>query len=179
MKRLMWLLILAFPGSVGAQKYISETSAVTFFSKATIEDIAARNEKAMAMLDAGTGDVACSIPVKDFVFEKSLMQEHFNEKYMETEKYPKASFQGKVKGFVLSSAGPQSVTAVGKLTVHGVTRDVEVPGTLEVKGDRIVLQAKFMITLEDYNVKRPQVLWKNIAEAVEVMLDFTLKPHEK
>jgi polyisoprenoid-binding protein YceI len=164
---------------VAAQKFISETSSVTFFSKASIEDIAARNEKSMAMFDAGSGDIAVSIPAKDFVFDKSLMQEHFNEKYMETEKYPKATFQGKVKGYAAGATGPQPVRAVGKLAIHGVTRDVDVPGTLEVKGDRIVLHAKFMVTLEDYNVKRPQVLWKNIAEAVEVTLDFTLKPHEK
>lgn len=179
MKRIAWLLITLMPGLVAAQKYISETSMVTFYSKATIEDIAARNEKSLAMYEAGSGDIAVSIPVKDFVFEKSLMQEHFNEKYMETEKYPKATFQGKVKGFATDATGSQPVRAAGKLTIHGVTRDVDVPGTLEVKGDRIVLNAKFMVTLEEYNVKRPQVLWKNIAEAVEVTLDFTLKPHEK
>lgn len=179
MKKLAWLLITLMPGWAAAQKFISETSNVTFYSKATIEDIAARNEKSMAMYDAGTGDIAVSIPVKDFVFEKSLMQEHFNEKYMETEKYPKATFQGKVKGNAAGATGPQQVRAAGKLSIHGVTRDVDVPGTLEVKGDRIVLNARFMVTLEDYNVKRPQVLWKNIAEAVEVTLDFTLKPHEK
>lgn len=179
MKKLFWLLITVLPGSVSAQKFISETSTVTFFSKATIEDIAARNEKSMALLDVGTGDIACSIPVKDFTFEKSLMQEHFNEKYMETEKYPKASFQGKVSGFVAATPGPQAVHAVGKLTIHGVARDVDVTGTLETKGDRILLRAKFMVTLEDYDIKRPQVLWKNIAEAVEVTLDFTLKPYAK
>lgn len=179
MRKLIWLLVAVLPGSAVAQKFISEKSTVTFYSKATIEDIAARNEKSLAMLDAGTGDVACSIPIKDFIFEKSLMQEHFNEKYMESEKYPKASFQGKVNGFAKGSAGPQAVNAVGKLTLHGVTRDVDVPGTLEMKGDRILLNAKFMVTLDDYGVKRPQVLWKNIAEAVEVTLDFTLKPYEK
>jgi polyisoprenoid-binding protein YceI len=162
-----------------AQKYISESSSVQFFSKATIEDIAAKNEKAVGMFDGGSLDVAFSVPVKEFVFEKSLMQEHFNEKYMETEKYPKATFQGKITGFTAGSGGVQAVRAQGKLTLHGVTREVDIPGTLEAKGDRIVLSAKFMVTLEDYQVKRPQVLWKNIAEAVEVSVDFTLKPYEK
>lgn len=179
MMKYVCLLIAVWPGSLAAQKFISETSSVTFFSKATIEDISAKNEKAMAMLDTGTGDIACSIPVKEFTFEKSLMQEHFNEKYMETEKFPKASFQGKVSGFTAGATGSQPVRAAGKLTLHGVTRDVDVPGTLEVRGDRIVIHAQFIVTLEEYNVKRPQVLWKNIAEAVEVTLDFTLKPYEK
>ncbi|MBL7851234.1 MAG: YceI family protein [Cyclobacteriaceae bacterium] len=173
------MLIALAPGPLTAQKFISETSRVTFFSKATIEDIAAVNEKSIALFDAGSGDIAFSVPVKEFTFEKSLMREHFNEKYMETEKYPKATFQGKVTGYSLSATGPQPARAAGKLTVHGVTRDVEVAGTLEVKGDRLLLAAKFMVTLEDYKVKRPQVLWKNIAEAVEVTVDFTFKPNEK
>jgi len=179
MKKIAWLMLILLPWPVAAQKFISETSRVTFFSKATIEDIAASNDKSMALFDSGTGDIAFSVPVKDFVFEKSLMQEHFNEKYMETEKFPKASFQGKVTGFAATATGAQPVRAAGKLTLHGVTREVDLPGTLEVKGDRIALAAKFMITLEDYNVKRPQVLWSNIAEAVEITLDFTLKPYEK
>ena len=179
MKKIIWFLITLMPGLVVAQKFISETSSVSFYSKATIEDIAARNEKSMSMYDAGTGDIAFSVPVKDFVFEKSLMQEHFNEKYMETEKYPKATFQGNIKGYAAGVAGPQPVRAAGKLTLHGVTRDVDVPGTLEMKNDRILLNAKFVVRLDDYKVKRPQVLWKNIAEAVEVTLDFTLKPYEK
>jgi polyisoprenoid-binding protein YceI len=119
------------------------------------------------------------VPVKDFVFKKSLMQEHFNEKYMETDKFPKASFQGRVAGVTAEGSGPQSGRALGKLTIHGVTRDVDVPGTFEKRGDRIFISAKFMVTLEDYDVKRPQVLWKNIAESVEVTVDFILRPYEK
>ncbi len=174
----LWLCLLPLSPTL-AQKYISESSSILFFSKATIEDIAAKNEKAVGMLDVASLDVAFSVPVKEFVFEKSLMQEHFNEKYMETEKYPKATFQGKITGFAAGSGGAQTVRAQGKLTLHGVTREVDIPGTLETKGDRIVLSAKFIVTLEDYQVKRPQVLWKNIAETVEVTVDFTLKPHEK
>jgi hypothetical protein len=179
MRKLAWLLITLMPGLVAAQKFISESSSVTFYSKATIEDIAARNEKSMAMFDAGSGEIAVSIPVKDFVFDKSLMQEHFNEKYMETEKFPKATFLGSVKGYTAGTTGSQPVRAIGKLTIHGVTQEVDVPGTLEAKSDRILLNAKFIVKLDDYKVKRPQVLWKNIAEAVEVTLNFTLKPHEK
>ena len=179
MSRIALCLFLLSPVAGMTQKFISEKSTIMFFSKATIEDIAAKNEKSMAMLDMTSGEVAFSVPVKEFVFEKSLMQEHFNEKYMETEKYPKATFQGKLVGLTAGASGTQAVRAQGKLTLHGVTRDVDVPGTLEVKDDRVTMNAKFVVTLEDYNVKRPQVLWKNIAESVEVTVDFTLKPYEK
>lgn len=96
-----------------AQKFISEKSKVTFFSKATIEDIAAHNEKSMGLFDPTTGDAAFSIPIVEFQFEKSLMKEHFNEKYMETEKYPKGTFQGKITGYTVGSTGAQTARAKG------------------------------------------------------------------
>ncbi len=179
MKSFNLFLVLVLPLCVQAQKYISEKSTVTFFSKATIEDIAARNEKAMGMLDLSSGDIAFSVPIKDFIFEKALMQEHFNEKYMESDKYPKGSFQGKLTGYSADAAGAQPARAQGKMSIHGVTKDIDISGTFEKKDDRYVLAAKFIITLEDYKVKRPQILWSNIAESVEVTIEFTLKPYEK
>ncbi len=178
MKIIFICLCLWVPVVAQAQKYISEKSSITFFSKATVEDIAAKNEKSMAMLDAGTGDIAFSVPIAEFQFEKSLMKEHFNEKYLESEKFPKATFQGKLTGFSLSATGPQATQAKGQLNIHGVARDADITGTSEVRDGRIVLAAKFIVRLEDHNVKIPQLLWKNIAESVEVTIDFTLKPHE-
>lgn len=173
------LALLSTASFTQGQKFISEKSTVTFFSKATIEDIAAHNEKAMALFDPASGDVAFSVPIIEFQFEKSLMKEHFNEKYMETEKYPKGSFQGKITGYASGTTGPQQARATGKLTIHGVTKDIDVPGTIEWKGDRILLAAKFPVKLEDYKIKIPQLLFQNIAESVEVSIDFTLMPYEK
>src|SRR5689334_2689214 len=112
-----------------AQKYGVEKSFVSFYSHATIEDITAENKKSSAIFNAATGDIVFSIPIADFKFAKSLMQEHFNEKYMETEKFPKATFQGKVSGFDAAATGLQNAKATGKLAIHGVTKDVEIPGT--------------------------------------------------
>ncbi|MBL7865208.1 MAG: YceI family protein [Cyclobacteriaceae bacterium] len=178
MKFILFGCLLIVSSHASGQKYISEKSSVTFFSKASIEDISARNEKSMCLLDTGTGDIAFSIPIKEFLFEKSLMQEHFNEKYMESDKFPKSTFQGKLTGFSMTGTGSQPVVANGKLTIHGVTRDVEVTGTF-VMDQQIIMAAKFVVKLEDYQVKIPQLLWKNIAESVEVSVDFTLKPYEK
>ncbi len=173
------LVLLLIAGATQAQKFISEKSSVTFFSKATIEDIAAHNEKSMGLFDPTTGDAAFSIPIVEFQFERSLMKEHFNEKYMETEKYPKGTFQGKITGYTAGGAGAQKAQANGQLTLHGVTQKIDVQGTVEWKGDRIVLTAKFMVKLEDYKIKIPTLLFKNIAESVEVSIDFTLMPYEK
>ncbi|HEY5825961.1 MAG TPA: YceI family protein [Cyclobacteriaceae bacterium] len=158
------------------QKYIVEKSNVSFFSDAAIEDITAENEKAMSIFNSATSEIVFSIPIKEFQFAKSLMQEHFNEKYMEAEKYPKATFQGKLIDYHSEMKGTQQVKAAGKLTIHGVTKEVEIPGVIDTSGKEIVMKSKFFILLEDYQVTRPQLLWQNIAEKVEVTLAFTYKP---
>lgn len=161
---------------VNAQKYTTASSSVSFFSHATIEDIKAENTNARSIFNVATGDVAFSIPIKDFEFDKSLMKEHFNEKYMETEKYPKATFQGKVTGYSSSLTEEQIVIATGKLTIHGVTKDVTLSGSLTFLEQKIEAKSLFKITLEDYKIKIPQLLWQNIAEEVEVSLNFIYKP---
>jgi polyisoprenoid-binding protein YceI len=159
-----------------AQKYSTETTFVSFFSDAAIEDIKADNKKTAGVFNSATGDIAFSVPIKDYEFEKSLMKEHFNEKYMETEKYPKSTFQGKVSGYDLNATGLQNVTSKGKLTIHGETKEVEIPGTIEKQGEKLLMKSKFIVKLEDYKIAIPQLLWQNIAEQVEVTVDFTFKP---
>lgn len=158
-----------------AQKFTSEKSAVSFLSRAAIEDIAAETDKATSIFNMGTGEIVFSIPIKEFEFAKTLMKEHFNEKYMETEKYPKSTFQGKIMGFLQAAGGEQETRAMGKLTIHGVTKNVELPGKMEVADGRVVMKSKFMIKLADYKIKIPTLLWKNIAEQVEVTIEFTYK----
>lgn len=159
-----------------AQKYSTEKTFVSFFSDAAIEDITAENTKTAGVFNAATGDIAFSVPIKEYQFEKSLMQEHFNEKYMETEKYPKATFQGKVSGYDPNAMGAQKVTSKGKLTIHGETQEVEIPGTIEKQNDKLIMKSKFIVKLADYKIAIPQLLWQNIAEQVEVTTDFTFKP---
>ena len=107
------------------------------------------------------------------------MKEHFNEKYMETEKFPKSTFQGNITGYDMKGTGTQAAKATGKLTIHGITKDIDVPGTLEINSNNVILKSKFKVKLEDYSIARPQLLWQNIAEEVEVSIDFTFKPYEK
>ena len=179
MRRIIIALILLSGVQVNGQKFIAESSKITFFSKSTIEDITADNVKGASMFNAETGEVAYSIPVREFKFAKSLMEEHFNEKYLDTEKFPKSTFAGKILGYKPSTSGPQQVNAQGKFTLHGITKDIDIPGTLEEVNGKIMMKAKFMVKLEDYDIPRPQVLWQNLAEVIEVSIDFTYKPHEK
>ncbi len=168
-------LSVVFSLEVQAQKLSSEKSSVSFFSHASIEDIAAKTDKSTSIFNLGTGEIVFSIPVKDFEFEKALMKEHFNEKYMETEKYPKSTFQGKITGFQQSGSGEQQAHAIGKLTIHGVTKEVDLVGTVQNEAGKIVMKSKFMVKLKDYKIKIPTLLWKNIAEQVEVTVEFTYR----
>jgi polyisoprenoid-binding protein YceI len=158
------------------QKFITEKSEVTFFSSATLEDITATNKKASGLFNTETNEIVFSIPISEFKFKKSLMQQHFNEKYMDTEKFPKSTFQGIVSGFKKEAKGSQQVYATGKLTIHGVTKDVQINGTIDSSDPKLIMKAVFNVKLEDYNITRPQLLWQNIAEQVEVTTLFTFKP---
>jgi endo-1,4-beta-mannosidase len=161
-----------------SQKFVADKSFISFFSDAPVEDIQAENKKALSLFDAGTGEIVFSVPIKEFRFKKSLMEEHFNEKFMESETYPKASFQGVISGFQKENAGVQAVTAKGKLVIHGVTRDVELPGTIENSNTKLALKSVFKVKLEDYKVEIPTLLWQNIAEEVEVTIEFAYKTNE-
>ena len=168
-------ILLALGTKASAQKYSSEKSTVGFYSHATLEDIKANNTQSKAILDIANHSIAFTIPIRDFKFEKSLMQEHFNEKYMESDKFPRSTFQGKMTGFDINKKGLQQVSATGKITIHGITKDVEIPGTVEViNTSTIQLNSSFTIKLNDYQIKIPQLLWQKIAEQVEVKIDFTL-----
>jgi hypothetical protein len=177
MKRRILLTIIAslFTFSSWAQKFVTEKTFVLFFSDAAIEDITAKNA-ALRIFNSATSDIAFAIPIKDFEFAKSLMKEHFNEKYMDTEKYPKSTFRGKISGFDINGDGVQNVKATGQLTIHGQTKDIDVPGTIEKQGDKLIMKSKFIVKLEDYKVTIPQLMWQNIAEQVEVTVDFTFSP---
>lgn len=177
MNRLFYIaafMLAAFAAQ--GQKLVTEKSYIKFFSDAALEDITAENKKASSLFNTDTGEIVFSIPINEFQFAKSLMQEHFNEKYMESDRFPKSTFQGKVTPFDKNKSGVQNATASGKLTIHGVTKDVEIPGTIEKKGNKFLVKTKFIVKLEDYNITRPQLLWQNIAEQVEVTAEFVYKP---
>jgi polyisoprenoid-binding protein YceI len=177
MKHLLFFLLLSFFFlEVSAQKYSAEKTFISFYSHAAIEDIKAENKKASSIFNSSNGEIVFSIPISEFQFAKSLMQEHFNEKYMESDKFPKATFVGKIENFDLKSNEPQQANAKGKLTIHGITNEVEIPGTIEKQGNKLSMKSKFIVKLADYHITIPQLLWQNIAEQVEVTAEFLFKP---
>ena len=179
MKKIAVILTLlsAFSGTSKAQIYMADSCRVSFFSAATIEDIAAVNTITKPIMSAATNEIDIKINNQFFIFKKELMQEHFNEDYMETAKYPYTVFTGKVDQKVdYHSDGTNQVTVTGTMDMHGVKKNITIPGTITVKGGILFLKATFNLKLADYNVKIPNMLGQNIAEQVAVTLTATMKP---
>ncbi|UCS93007.1 YceI family protein [Echinicola marina] len=166
----MMLCLIASP--IYGQAFRTESSEVSFFSSAPLEDIKAKNEEVIGVFNGENGAIAFVVQIKGFRFAKSLMQEHFNENFMESEKYPRATFEGKVMDYDLGKSGEQEVRVKGTMSIHGESQEMEEVGTFEKKGEAIMMKAVFPIVLVDYNIAIPKILFQKIAEEVEVTVYF-------
>lgn len=162
---------------VNAQVYITKTGFIKFFSSTPAENIDGRNKAVNCAYDVKNNNLVFKVLIKSFEFEKALMQEHFNENYMESEKFPSANFSGKVtniKDVNFAKDGIYKVTVEGNLTIHGVTKKVSETGTFEVKGDKLLVKAKFNVRQADYDIKIPAAVAKSFNDFMEVTVDVTL-----
>ncbi|MBK8705914.1 MAG: YceI family protein [Saprospiraceae bacterium] len=172
---LLSLMSLFFVVSMSGQKYFTRDGKISFFSDTPMEKIEAHNSKATSVLDASNGNLEFAVLIKAFQFEKALMQEHFNENYMESSKFPKSSFKGKVtniKDINLKKDGEYNATVKGQLTIHGVTKDVETTGKFVVAGGKINAKSTFDVAVADYNITIPSVVRENIAKTVKIAVDI-------
>lgn len=168
--------------SATAQKYFTKDGSIRFFSTTKVEDIEATNNKATCVLDAATGDIEWSVLIKGFAFEKALMEEHFNENYMESTTYPKAGFKGKITNIgtvKMTVDGTYPVKITGDLTMHGVTKKVTVDGTIVVAGGKISANSKFYINPKDYNINIPSPVQAKISENIEITVSGNLQELKK
>ncbi len=170
--------ILFAPDGFSQSSYITREGAVSFFSSAPLEDIEAENNRVQAILDNSTGEINVRMRISDFRFSRALMEKHFNEKFMESHIYPEAGFSGFIEDFNTFPEDeiPGEVTVRGALTIHGVTREVRITGRLEKIGPHYVCNAVFPVRVEDYDIRIPRIFTRNIAEVVEVTVNFRLAP---
>jgi hypothetical protein len=169
----------AAPGAAILQRYTTASGQATFFSTAPLEDIEALNSRVAAIFDLNTKQLAFSMLMKDFQFKNSLMQEHFNENYAESEKYPRARFTGTLVTMPTEDqlrSGPQPVYVQGQLTIHNVKRKVRVPGTLQLRGNDLVVTSKFSVAPADYKIKIPALVRNNIAKSIDISVILTCQP---
>jgi polyisoprenoid-binding protein YceI len=165
-------VFVIFNINVHAQtKLLCRETKITFFSKATLENISAQNNKALSAWDVTNGVLEFSVLIKGFEFQKQLMQEHFNENYMESDKYPKATFKGSIENYqtiILTKDNTYKINATGTLTMHGVSKQITVPASITIKNGVVSSQANFTILLADYNIKIPGVVAKNISNQITI-----------
>lgn len=180
MKRLYFLFFALFlVHSMGAQdKFLTKEGFVSFFSHSIVEDIKADNNQVLSIIDTTSGKIAIQLLMRSFMFEKALMQEHFNENYVESYKYPKATFSGEIKNFSELSVENTETEIVGQLKVHGETKDVSTKVTVEIDGELIKLSGDFKVDVADFNIKIPSIVANNIAKTIKVTFELHHKPYE-
>jgi hypothetical protein len=164
--------------TLSAQRYYTKTGRITFTSQAPLEKIESSNNNSLIVLDAATGKLECSVLIKGFQFTKALMQEHFNENYMESHKYPKGLFKGTVtnmKDIRLDKDGVYTANLKGDLTLHGVTKPLTTSGKITVKGGNVAATTSFEVVVADFNIEIPKVVKDNIAEKVKVAVSADLQ----
>jgi polyisoprenoid-binding protein YceI len=167
-------LVLSFT-SLSAQRYICKTGHVWFYSHTPMEEIEAHNRQVVSILDPSTGDIQFNLLNRSFEFKVALMQEHYNENYMESDTYPKATFKGKITNLDkidFKKDGTYEATVSGDLTMHGVTKQVTITGSILIKNGLPTAQAKFTVIPQDYNIIIPDLVKEKIAKEMEVTVDI-------
>ncbi len=180
MKRLFLIfLFLNIIIALNAQKYMTKNGYISFYSQTPLEEIKGENNQVVSALDVSTGELVFQALIKSFHFERALMEEHFNENYLESDKIPKSTFKGKITNLSsvnFTKPGKYDVTVDGDLTIHDVTKKVSVKGTIEVVDGGINANSKFNIVPEDYNIPIPGVVRDKINKNLEVTVTMKYTP---
>ena len=164
------IVFISLPGV--AQKYFTKEAHLTFISEAPLETIEGNNNKGMSVLDLDNGNIEFAVLIKAFHFEKALMQVHFNENYMESEKYPKALFKGSFDNFNMPDEDTtQTLTAKGDLTIHGETHPFETTVEMSLHGGKIHGIGHFEVELSAFKINIPVVVKENISKYVQVHVE--------
>jgi YceI-like domain len=182
MKQVIFLLAFVTSAvSVAAQNIqMTKTGKVSLFSRAkSIEKVEADNNEVSSILNTQTGDFVFAVLMKSFHFQLALMEEHFNENYVESTKYPKSTFKGKITNLSavnFSKDGAYPVTVEGDMTLHGVTKKMTAPGTITIKGGKISAYSKFPVKLKDYKITVPSLVADKISEDIDITVDCRYEP---
>jgi hypothetical protein len=180
MKRLFVLtFVLNIVLAVNAQKFMTKNGYIGFYSHTPMEDIKADNNQVVGAIDITSGEIVFQALIKSFHFDRALMEEHFNENYMESDKFPKSVFKGKIANFSavdFSKNGTYDVTVEGDLTIHDVTNKISTKGTIEVVSGGINASSKFNIVPEDYKINIPGVVKEKFDKAMEVTVKMKFTP---
>jgi len=175
------LLILSFFSSFAQEpaQYITRQGQTSFFSYTSVENIKASNNQAVSIFDISKKEIAISILMRAFIFEKALMEEHFNESYIESDIFPKATFEGTVPDFDNSTTELQTKMVKGTLTIHGVAKDIEIKTNIEKTPGAYTLSGDFEVDIADFNINVPPIVAKNIAKTISITFRFEYLPYDE
>lgn len=175
-------LLLLLPGLHRLQAqdiYMTRTGKIDFHAGTSVEDIDGVNNEVASLLNVKSGELVFTVLVKSFHFKRASMEEHFNENYMESTKYPKASYKGKITNLAavdFSANGQYPVTTEGELTIHGITKKITAPGKVTVQNGKITAQSTFRILMSDYGIQIPGVVADKIAKEAEINVNCIYEP---
>ncbi|OEK07348.1 hypothetical protein A8C32_18095 [Flavivirga aquatica] len=159
-------------------KYITSQGQVTFFSYTSVENIEAKNNQVLSVIDFSNNEIAISMLMNAFVFKKALMQEHFNESYIESDLYPKATFEGTIVDFDATNTSVQTKMIKGKLTIREITKEIEIKVKIEHIENTYILSGDFELTVKDFEIKIPSILAPNISKTIAVQFQFKYQPYD-
>ena len=178
---LLLLTLTLFAGFAEAQTYKTRDAYIFFNPNKdpSHKDYAAASKEATAVLKVETNDVALLVPMKTFHFNNALLEEHFNENYLHTDKFPNATFKGKLIGFnkdQITKDGVYNLSSEGQVTLHGVTKNFKAPVKLEVKGKKATFYCIFKIRAEEYNIDIPGLVKPKLSDEtpIEATINFQL-----
>ena len=172
---LVFTLLFGVNTTNAQTKLFTKTGTISFKSKTALENIEALNNKVLSVWDVTSGNIEFSLLVKGFEFDRALMQEHFNENYMESDKYPKAVFKGVVensKNIIFTSNNNYTIKVNGSLTMHGVTKQITVPVIIKVKNGEASATANFSVVPQDYNIKIPGLVADKINKKIDISINI-------
>tara|TARA_B100000795_G_scaffold264792_1_gene245720 strand:- start:265 stop:813 length:549 start_codon:yes stop_codon:yes gene_type:complete len=160
-------------------QFIARQGQVSFFSYTSLENIEAKNNQVLSILDIEKHEIAISMLMRAFVFKKDLMYEHFNESYIESDMYPKANFIGNIIDFDTSTKEVQTKIIRGKLTIHGITKEIDIKTTIKIIDKNYIVSGDFEVLVKDFEIKIPPILSSNIAKTISIKFRFQYKPYEQ
>ena len=182
MNRIRFLLFLSiiFLGfNTKPTQFIARQGQVSFFSYTTAENIEAKNNQVLSIIDLSNNEIVISMLMNAFVFKKSLMREHFNDSYIESDLYPKATFKGKIIDFDPLSTTTQTKIIKGTLTLRNIAKEIEIKTTITKNNGSYQLAGEFEIVVEDFNINIPPIVAPNIAKIISTKYRFEYQPYEK
>lgn len=181
-KHIIVAAIILFSLNSFGQKQITKSGVIDIFSQTPAFTIKGSNKKVASVLNTETGEVVASTLVRSFKFAEALVEEHFNENYMESHKFPKAVFKGKITNFKsidLKKEGTYDIAIEGKLTLHGQTQYIKEKGKLTIKAGKISAKTTFNVSLAAYKVEVEKAYKHAIKDAIELKISFNYTPYKK